>query len=87
MHGLPFLWHWWYFLLACLSLTGNCGIQTKATHVAAARQAAKKIAAILDEAREATATALNVSRSGCSGVVNFSSERKPPCSRTCVPFC
>ncbi len=71
MHGLPFLWHWWYFLLACLSLTGNCGIQTKATHVAAARQAAKKIAAILDEAREATATALNVSRSGCSGRGQF----------------
>ncbi len=43
----------------------------QATHVAAARQAAKKIAAILDEAREATATALNVSRSGCSGQGQF----------------
>lgn len=43
----------------------------RATHVAAARQAAKKIAAILDEAREATATALNVSRSGCSGRGQF----------------
>ena len=43
----------------------------QATHVAAARQAAKKIAAILDEAREATATALNVSRNGCSGQGQF----------------
>ncbi|HBY6181840.1 TPA: EAL domain-containing protein [Klebsiella pneumoniae] len=43
----------------------------QATHVAAARQAAKKIAAILDEAREATATALNVSRSGCSSQGQF----------------
>ncbi|HDF5703205.1 TPA: EAL domain-containing protein [Klebsiella variicola] len=43
----------------------------QATHVAAARQAAKKIAAILDEAHAATATALNVSRSGCSGQGQF----------------
>ncbi|EIX9370541.1 cyclic diguanylate phosphodiesterase [Klebsiella pneumoniae] len=42
-----------------------------ATHVAAARQAAKKIAAILDEAHAATATALNVSRNGCSGQGQF----------------
>ncbi|PJR55538.1 Cyclic di-GMP phosphodiesterase YahA [Klebsiella variicola subsp. tropica] len=38
----------------------------QATHVASARQAAKKIAVIIDEARAATVTALNVSRSGCS---------------------
>ncbi|KKY79680.1 hypothetical protein OA43_21850 [Klebsiella variicola] len=43
----------------------------QATHVAAARQAAKKIAAILDEAHAATATALHVSRSGCSGQGQF----------------
>ena len=43
----------------------------QATHVAAARQAAKKIAAILDEAHAATATALNVSRNGCSGQGQF----------------
>ncbi|VTN92978.1 cyclic diguanylate phosphodiesterase (EAL) domain-containing protein [Klebsiella pneumoniae] len=43
----------------------------QATHVAAARQAAKKISAILDEAHAATATALNVSRSGCSGQGQF----------------
>ncbi|MCS6067321.1 CSS-motif domain-containing protein [Klebsiella variicola subsp. variicola] len=58
-------------MLACSSLTGNCGIPDQATHVAAARQAAKKIAAILDEAHAATATALNVSRSGCSGQGQF----------------
>ncbi|EMV0162849.1 EAL domain-containing protein [Klebsiella variicola] len=38
----------------------------QATHAAAARQAAKKIAVILDEARAATVTAMNVSRRGCS---------------------
>ncbi|HCB0617688.1 TPA: EAL domain-containing protein [Klebsiella quasipneumoniae subsp. quasipneumoniae] len=38
----------------------------QAAHVAAARQAATKIAVILDEARTATVTAMNVSRSGCS---------------------
>ena len=43
----------------------------QATHFAAARQAAKKIAAILDEAHAATATALNVSRNGCSGQGQF----------------
>ena len=36
----------------------------QAAHVAAARQAATKIAVILDEARTATVTAMNVSRSG-----------------------
>lgn len=59
----------------------------QATHVAAARQAAKKIAAILDEAHAATATALNVSRSGCSGQGQFQLERRPPCSRICALFC
>lgn len=38
----------------------------QASHVATARQAAKKIAVILDEARAATMTAMNVSRRGCS---------------------
>lgn len=59
----------------------------QATHVAAARQAAKKIAAILDEAHAATATALNVSRNGCSGQGQFQLERRPPCSRICALFC
>ena len=38
----------------------------QASHVATASQAAKKIAVILDEARAATMTAMNVSRGGCS---------------------
>ncbi|CAM3998523.1 Cyclic di-GMP phosphodiesterase YahA [Klebsiella quasivariicola] len=43
----------------------------QAAHVDDAKQAAKKIAVILDEARAATATALNVSSAGCSGQGQF----------------